>query len=195
MQLAPFWAIIGPSAAGKSSLEKAILERIDSTGILLTYTTRPPRVGEHDGEDCRFVTQKEYIGLRSTGSLLTDVENFGFLYGTLRTELNELRLKARLVIAILNAKAVEQAWLQGVDLKVICLVSEELAILQRRLRERHAHDWDRSRLHRRLQNLLPEMSDAHAVAAMGGELIINFDGEFEATVVEALALINRSLRG
>ncbi|MDH5254705.1 MAG: guanylate kinase, partial [Gammaproteobacteria bacterium] len=44
-----------PSGAGKTTLVKALLARDPGLRFSISYTTRPPRPGESDGQDYCFV--------------------------------------------------------------------------------------------------------------------------------------------
>ena len=52
--------LCGKTASGKSTIAKKI-EEINSSGMkqIITYTSRPPREGEVDGEDYYFITEEE----------------------------------------------------------------------------------------------------------------------------------------
>ncbi|HHJ13266.1 MAG TPA: guanylate kinase, partial [Gammaproteobacteria bacterium] len=45
------YIVSAPSGAGKTSLVKALLERMDGIRVSVSHTTRPPRPGEQDGVD------------------------------------------------------------------------------------------------------------------------------------------------
>ncbi|MBQ6075392.1 MAG: guanylate kinase [Lachnospiraceae bacterium] len=63
--------LIGPSASGKDSLEKELLERF--SGILkpvLMTTTRPLRSGETDGVEYHFITAEQFAELERSGKVI-----------------------------------------------------------------------------------------------------------------------------
>ncbi len=63
--------LIGPSASGKDSLEKELLERF--SGILkpvLMSTTRPLRSGETDGVEYHFITAEQFAELERSGKVI-----------------------------------------------------------------------------------------------------------------------------
>ena len=47
--------ISAPSGSGKSTLTKHLLERVANLRFSISYTTRPPRGQERDGQDYFFV--------------------------------------------------------------------------------------------------------------------------------------------
>ena len=63
MNKTPLITVSGPSGGGKDSSLKIILPRRPQLGILVTTTTRPPRVGELNGVNYHFRSQQEFIRL------------------------------------------------------------------------------------------------------------------------------------
>ncbi|MDB5160296.1 MAG: guanylate kinase [Candidatus Saccharibacteria bacterium] len=68
--------ISGLTGSGKTTLVQKALESIENLEILLTYTTRPRRDGEKDSYEYVFVTDDEYIWMKSA-SLKWDETIFG----------------------------------------------------------------------------------------------------------------------
>lgn len=52
--------LIGKSASGKNTIQNQLVERY-GFGKIVTYTTRPPRNGETEGEDYHFISEKEFV--------------------------------------------------------------------------------------------------------------------------------------
>jgi len=73
--------ISGPSGAGKSSIVREVLARTDAF-FSVSVTTRPPRPGEVDGSDYRFVDRPTFEKMIADGQLLEWAEVFGQYYGT-----------------------------------------------------------------------------------------------------------------
>ena len=81
----------GPSGSGKTTLVRKLVERADVTLVKsVSATTRPPRPGEIHGDDYWFLTDAEFREKLHNNEFLEHAEVFssGFLYGTLRTELD-----------------------------------------------------------------------------------------------------------
>ncbi len=76
--------ISGPSGAGKTSICKALLERLADTIWSVSVTTRPPRAGEVDGHSYRFVSRREFEEKEARGDFLESAEYVGQRYGTPR---------------------------------------------------------------------------------------------------------------
>ena len=47
--------ISAPSGAGKTTLLRKVIERLPGLQFSVSYTTRPPRANEREGEDYHFV--------------------------------------------------------------------------------------------------------------------------------------------
>lgn len=73
-----------PSGTGKTSLVKALAEKIDDLKISISYTTRPPRPGDKDGIDYFFIDELHYQRMVKQNELLEHAEVYGYHYGTPR---------------------------------------------------------------------------------------------------------------
>jgi guanylate kinase len=76
--------ISAPSGAGKSSLVNALLSHDPSIRLSVSCTTRPPRPGEIDGKDYRFLSVDGFEALRNGSQLLEWAQVHGNYYGTPR---------------------------------------------------------------------------------------------------------------
>ena len=80
--------VVAPSGAGKSSLVNALLEQDGALWLSVSCTTRPPRSGEVDGKDYRFVTHADFDALRQNDRLLEWAHVHGNYYGTPRDHID-----------------------------------------------------------------------------------------------------------
>lgn len=71
-----------PSGAGKTTLARALLASDAGLMSSVSVTTRPPRVGEADGEHYFFLSRERFEALHDGGELLESAEVFGNFYGT-----------------------------------------------------------------------------------------------------------------
>jgi guanylate kinase len=71
-----------PSGAGKTTLARRLLAADSSLRLSISVTTRPPRPGEVDGRDYRFIDPVEFARLQAAGELLEWAEVHGNLYAT-----------------------------------------------------------------------------------------------------------------
>lgn len=81
--------VSAPSGAGKTSLTRALIERLKEQGqeaqFSVSYTTRKPRPGEIDGQDYHFISEEIFLGMIDAGEFLEHAEVFGRRYGTCRS--------------------------------------------------------------------------------------------------------------
>lgn len=83
--------ISAPSGAGKTSLVKALLQAGQSCNggaglcVSVSYTTRPMRPGEVDGDNYHFVDAATFKRMEEHGDFLEHAEVFGNFYGTSRS--------------------------------------------------------------------------------------------------------------
>jgi guanylate kinase len=81
--------VVAPSGAGKTSLVRHLLDARDGIRLSISYTTRPPRPGERDGVDYRFVAPDEFAARRERGEFLEWALVHGNHYGTSRAWIAE----------------------------------------------------------------------------------------------------------
>ena len=75
--------ISAPSGSGKSTLR-----RVSNLRFSVSYTTRPPRGQEKDGEDYFFTSREDFERRIAAGEFLEHAEVFGNHYGTHTSELD-----------------------------------------------------------------------------------------------------------
>ena len=81
----PVFVVTGPSGAGKGTLIKGLLERVDGLEVAVSATTRPQRPGEVDGRDYWFLSDDEFTRRVDAGEFLEWVPYVsGKRYGTLQ---------------------------------------------------------------------------------------------------------------
>lgn len=82
MTLGTLYIIAAPSGGGKTSLVNHLLKQMENIKISTSFTTRPQRVGEQDGENYFFVSEKEFFDMVDNQALLEYAQVFGHYYGT-----------------------------------------------------------------------------------------------------------------
>jgi len=71
--------VVGKAASGKDFLKKKVEKRGFKSGV--SFTTRPPRQNEKNGEDYHFVTEQEFDQLIKDGQMVEWMEFIGWKYG------------------------------------------------------------------------------------------------------------------
>src|SRR5690554_1112296 len=74
--------VAAPSGAGKSSIVNACLARDPSVSLSISFTSRPPRPGERDGEHYHFVGEAEFQRMVAAGEFFEHARVHGDLKGT-----------------------------------------------------------------------------------------------------------------
>jgi guanylate kinase len=64
------YVIIGKSASGKDTICQEVFKRMPDLHLKVTYTTRPMRDGERDGEEYHFLTETERDRLEESGRII-----------------------------------------------------------------------------------------------------------------------------
>ena len=77
-----------PSGAGKTTLLDAVRQTTEFV-YLISCTTRPPRTGELEGEDYRFLSEEEFQAHVKADDFLEHATVHGYRYGTLLRPITE----------------------------------------------------------------------------------------------------------
>ncbi len=83
------FVVSGPSGAGKTSIERQVVDVDSALAFSVSHTTRAPRPGEQNGKDYRFVDEAEFRRLIGAECFLEWAEYQGCLYGTSREAVEE----------------------------------------------------------------------------------------------------------
>lgn len=82
--------ISAPSGTGKTTLVKKVMERLPNLQFSVSYTTRPPRSSEREGEDYHFISPAAFQKMAESGDFLEWAEVLGNRYGTTLKNLETL---------------------------------------------------------------------------------------------------------
>ena len=100
--------ITAPSGAGKTTLVKEVLKRIPGLSVSVSYTTRPIRPSEINGENYHFVDESTFLRMSSNGDFLEVAEVYGHKYGTSKSCVNTEFEKGNDVILEIDWQGAEQ---------------------------------------------------------------------------------------
>jgi guanylate kinase len=76
--------LAGPSGAGKNTLIKSLLNRVDNINQLPSVTTRPPRPDEEENVHHLFVSEQEFIKRIFSGEFIEWKIAYEHYYGTMK---------------------------------------------------------------------------------------------------------------
>jgi guanylate kinase len=147
--------IAAPSGAGKTTLVHAVLQREPMLTFSVSYTTRPPRPTEIDGEDYFFVDQATFATMRERGEFLECARVFDHYYGSSRTYIERLRREGHTVLLEIDWQGAQQIRANEPDSISIFIMPPSRKELERRLRGR-ATDAD-AVVERRLADAVGDM--------------------------------------
>jgi len=130
------FVVTGPSGAGKGTLIKGLLERVEGLEVAISATTRPQRPGEVDGREYWFLSDEEFTRRVEAGEFLEHVPYVsGRRYGTLRSEIERIAEEGKVCVLELELEGAlrVQGELAG---SVTIFVGADVPELERRLLER-----------------------------------------------------------
>jgi guanylate kinase len=133
----PVIVVTGTSGAGKGSIERILLDRIQELELAVSATTREQRPNEVDGKHYWFLTDEEFDRrLDEKGFLEYVTFPWGQRSGTLRSEIDRIRAEGRVPLLDLetDGAAYVQKTVPGVV--TVFVTAPTFEELERRLRAR-----------------------------------------------------------
>jgi guanylate kinase len=146
----------------------------------VSATSRPPRPGEVDGVDYRFVTREEFERERDAGGFLEWFEVYGQLKGTPRGPIEAALAEDRDVLLEIDVQGALAVREQFPDALLVFLRAPDAAEQEARLRGRDTDDEEQ--LARRLETARGEEAKAHHFDAV----VVNDDVDRAAGEVAAI---------
>ena len=130
------FVISAPSGAGKTSLVHALLNINPQIDLSVSYTTRNPRAGEHDGKDYHFVSRETFSAMARRGEFLESAEVYGNLYGTSQTWISQEIAKGRDILLEIDWQGAAQVRRLFPECISIFILPPSLEALEQRLKGR-----------------------------------------------------------
>ena len=130
------FVVTGPSGAGKGTLIRGLVERVDGLEVAVSATTRPQRPGEVDGHDYWFLSDEEFTRRVDGGEFLEWVSYVsGRRYGTLSSEIERISRDGAICILELELEGALKVQ-SDVHGSITIFIAADVEELERRLRER-----------------------------------------------------------
>jgi len=136
---------------------RALLQRDLPLVYSVSATTRPPRAGERDGVDYRFLSDEAFDDLVRRDELLEWADVFGHRYGTPSRPVEEAIASGRDVVLEIDVQGARSVRARVPGAVLIFLTPPSMQELQRRLQGRGTED--EVSLERRLGKAAAEMSE------------------------------------
>ncbi len=128
----------GVAGAGKDTVKKELIKRMENVETLPSYTSRPKREGDIEGETYNFVTREEFENMIEAGEFYEYDVHHNNYYGTSKKLLNDKIASGKIIVRDIDVNGTEHLQdLLKADTKVVTIFlrvpKEEL---ERRLQSR-----------------------------------------------------------
>ncbi len=112
----------GVSGAGKDTIKKELIARMDNVESLPSFTDRAPRENDIPGKTYNFVSTEEFEAMIARGELYECSAHHNHYYGTSRKLLNEKMQNGKIIVKDIEVNGVENlVKLLGNDTKIVTI--------------------------------------------------------------------------
>ena len=128
----------GVSGAGKDTIKKELLKRMNDVTTLPSYTSRKMRLGEEEGVQYHFISKEEFEAKIRQNDFYEYSLHHGNYYGTSRELMNEKLSQGKIIVKDIEVNGTENLIkLLGRDTRIVTIfLKVEKEELKRRLIER-----------------------------------------------------------
>lgn len=178
--------LIGPTAVGKSSLLDRALQDYSELVDIITYTTRPMRRGESEGQPYHFVTDERFQKLIQDQFFVEWANVHGRMYGVPRDQFEQARMQGRGIIMDIDVQGAKTLLKEFPGLTSVFLLPPSIDALRKRFENRGVTS--AADLEKRLESAQKEMAQASSF----GHVLINDD--FEETYLKIRKIVENMLK-
>lgn len=175
------FVLAAPSGAGKTSLVKALLERIPGLQMSVSHTTRPRRPNEEHGREYYFIGVREFDRMVADGQFLEHARVFDNLYGTARAPVERRLAQGGDIVLEIDWQGARQVRSAMPDCVTIFILPPSREALEKRLRSRATDSPEV--IARRLRDAVSDMSHWREF----DYVVVN--DEFEKAVADLTAIV------
>jgi guanylate kinase len=182
------YIVSAPSGAGKTTLLKRVMSYFPDIRFSVSYTTRPPRSGERDGEDYHFISRQQFQQMVEKGAFAEWAEVLGNRYGTALKSIQESQSQGVDLILDIDsqgARQVEERFDGGV---FIFILPPSLEALKQRLNARKVDE------QAVIQFRMGQARDAMKQAGWYSYIIVNDRIEEAAEQLKSIIIAERCRR-
>ncbi len=177
--------IAAPSGCGKTSLIKALIEKIDNLCVSVSHTTRTPRHGEVHGKDYFFISKEEFDQINNNNGFIESAQVFDNYYGSAKQTIENLLIDNQDVILEIDWQGARQIKKSFQKIISIFIIPPSIEILKERLTDRGQDD--PIIVNRRMQDAVSEMQHYDEF----DYLVINDDFDIALDDLSAIILSQR----
>lgn len=156
VQRGKLFVIAAPSGAGKTTLVRALMKRVQTLRFSISYTTRKPRPNEVHGQDYFFVDHAGFERMVAAGEFLEHARVFDNYYGTSKPQVESMLREGENVLLEIDWQGAQQIRHAMPECESIFILPPSREALEQRLRGRQT-DNDEV-IARRLRDSIADMS-------------------------------------
>ena len=175
------FVIAAPSGAGKTSLVKAVRQKLPELQVSTSHTTRPARPNEQEGREYYFVDNPRFDEMVVEGAFLEHARVFDNQYGTSRPQLEEKLAAGHEVILEIDWQGARQVRAALPGCRTIFILPPSREALRQRLNDRRTDS--AAVIERRLADAVGDMSHYREF----DYVVVNDD--FERATDELVAIV------
>jgi guanylate kinase len=137
----PFLLVLSaPSGGGKTTIAKMLLQGREDLGYSVSATTRPKRPDERNGVDYHFLSRDEFVQRRDRGEFLEWATYGGELYGTLKSEIEQIFAQGRHAVLDVEIEGARQIRRNFANSLLLFVLPPSAEALVQRLMGRQTED-------------------------------------------------------
>lgn len=151
------FVLSGPSGSGKNTLIHRLIDEFPNIVESVSYTTRPPRQNEVEGEHYHFVSKEQFQKFIEAGEFLEYAHHFGNYYGTSQKLVQQELNTGKHVFLVIDTSGTLS--LKGkLEMTTIFVAPPSMDALKQRLKDRKA-ETDEA-IDKRLKRSSKELKDS-----------------------------------
>jgi len=180
------FVITGPSAAGKTTIARALVQTGLPLAKIVTTTSRPRRRGEKEGRDYHFVSPAKFEQIIAAGGMFEWAKFTDHYYGSQKKDVERVTRAGKYPIWVVDTQGADffsQKYRRAIT---IFIMPSSFSILRKRLEKRGLPE---AEIRARLKVAQQEIKKAPRY----NRRIINYDGRIEDVVREVAEFIRREI--